>query len=201
MRSKSATKRVNQFRVLRDHAMTIKIQSLARRRMATLKRRRLWVIRIVNLRNNAATKIQSLFRCRLCVLKAKKLAEEKKKRLQEEEEARVAFLESDAATIIQKHYRRCLSIGVCTNRRIELGLHERLLMYLERYRVDGSFFSFVKSINDDYIRYERTITNTIDREERLAKTFVEKVRNERIHFLVVSCFTQSTPSSVIYQHR
>ena len=50
-------------------------------------------------------------------------------------------------------------------------------MYLERYSTDGDMWSFVKSINDDYIRYERTIKTTIEREEKMAKTFVEKVRH------------------------
>lgn len=48
-------------------------------------------------------------------------------------------------------------------------------MYLERYVVDGCMWSFVKSINDDYLRYERTVAHIIDREEKMAKTFVDKV--------------------------
>jgi len=52
-------------------------------------------------------------------------------------------------------------------------------MYLERYVVDGCLFSFVKSINDDYLRYERTIKHTIEREEKMALSFVEKVVNAR----------------------
>jgi len=52
-------------------------------------------------------------------------------------------------------------------------------MYLERYVVDGCLFSFVKSINDDYLRYERTIKHTIEREEKMAMSFVEKVVNAR----------------------
>ena len=52
-------------------------------------------------------------------------------------------------------------------------------MYLERYVVDGCLFSFVKSINDDYLRYDRTIITTIEREEKMAKSFVEQVINAR----------------------
>ena len=55
-------------------------------------------------------------------------------------------------------------------------------MYLERYSTDGDMWSFVKSINDDYIRYERTIKTTIEREEKMAKTFVEKVRLQYLQF-------------------
>ena len=36
-------------------------------------------------------------------------------------------------------------------------------MYTERFAVDGCMFSFLKSINDDYIRYERIIKSTIER--------------------------------------
>ena len=87
--------------------------------------------------------------------------------------------EKDAAIIIQKHARRLLSIEIVKNRKIELGLHQRLLMYLERYVVDGCLFSFVKSINDDYLRYERTIKTTIEREETMAMSFVQQVINTR----------------------
>jgi len=52
-------------------------------------------------------------------------------------------------------------------------------MYLERYVVDGCLFSFVKSINDDYQRYERTIRHTIEREETMAMSFVQQVINTR----------------------
>ena len=47
--------------------------------------------------------------------------------------------------------------------------------FLERYAVDGDFFSFVKSINDDYNRFARTIQATILREQNLATSFVDKV--------------------------
>jgi hypothetical protein len=36
-------------------------------------------------------------------------------------------------------------------------------MYTERFAVDGCMFSFIKSINDDYIRYEQIIKSTIER--------------------------------------
>ena len=52
-------------------------------------------------------------------------------------------------------------------------------MYLERYVVDGCLFSFVKSINDDYQRYERIIKHTIEREETMAMSFVQQVINAR----------------------
>ena len=37
----------------------------------------------------------------------------------------------------------------------------------------------MKSINEDYRRFERTITSVIQREEKMAKTFVEKVVKAR----------------------
>ena len=97
------------------------------------------------------------------------MAEERKRHLEELEKTRQTNLMHDAATLIQSHVRRRISMMNCANRRIEMGMHERLLMYIERFTVDGDFFLFIKSLNDDYTRFERTITSTIEREEKLAR--------------------------------
>jgi hypothetical protein len=97
------------------------------------------------------------------------MAEEKMRLLEETEMTRHANQENDAATLIQSHVRRRISVMKCANGRVEMGLHERILMYIERFTVDGDFFSFIKSLNDDYIRLERTITSIIEREEKMAK--------------------------------
>ena len=89
--------------------------------------------------------------------------------MEEQEKARQANQENDAATLIQSHARRRISAARCANRLVELGLHERLLIYIERFTVDGNFFDLVSSINKDYMHFERTITSTIEREEKLAK--------------------------------
>ncbi len=110
---------------------------------------------------------------------------------EEQEKALVEFVQNDSVIIIQKHCRRVLALNIFAARRIELGLHLRvsvhlcsylynsihasifvlillyslcqLLMFLERFAVDGCMFSFLKSINDDYARYETTLTSTIER--------------------------------------
>lgn len=156
--------------------MATRIQSIARRRRSILERNRRWEAFMDTKKNEAATKIQSLYRCRAAMQIQKLLSEERKRRIEEIENARLASVERDSAVVIQKHFRRCLSKSKCANRKVELSLHGRLLMYLERFRLDGCLWSFMKSINDDYVRYERTIQNTIEREEKYAKTFVEKVR-------------------------
>jgi len=179
IRSKLACIDAERQRNLRDHCMATKLQSVVRMRFAIKERQRLYSIYITQLRHRSATTIQSLYRCHASKVKAQLLAEEKKRQLEEEEKALVASIEKDSAIIIQKHARRLLSIEIVKNRKIELGLHQRLLMYLERYVVDGCLFSFVKSINDDYLRYERTIKHTIEREEKMALSFVEKVVNAR----------------------
>ena len=46
--------------------------------------------------------------------------------LKEQEKARVASVEKDSVTIIQKHCRRILATAKCANRKIELGLHRRV---------------------------------------------------------------------------
>ena len=179
VRSKLSRIKAERLRRLRDHFMATKIQSIVRKRFAIKERQRLFDIFMAKLRNRSATVIQSLYRCHACKVQAQLLKEEKKRQMEEQEKARVASVEKDSAIIIQKHCRRILTLQEVANRRIEMGLHERLLMYIERYAVDGCMFSFVKSINDDYLRYERTITNTIDREEKMAKSFVEQVIQAR----------------------
>ena len=179
VRSKLAFIETERLRTLKDHHMATKLQSLVRMRVAMKERRRLYGIYITQLRHRSATTIQSLYRCHASKVQAQLLAEEQKRQKEEEEKAREASIENDSAIIIQKHARRLLSIEIVKNRKIELCLHQRLLMYLERYVVDGCLFSFVKSINDDYLRYERTIITTIEREEKMAKSFVEQVINAR----------------------
>jgi len=180
-RSNLASIEADRQRLLRDHRMATMIQSVARRRAAIAERRRRWAIYMEKLRNRSATMIQSLYRCHASKIQAKLLAEERRRQLEAAEKARAASLKKDSAVVIQKHCRRILSKAKCSNRRIELGLHQRLHMYLERYVVDGCMWSFVKSINDDYLRYERTIAHTIEREEKMAKTFVDKVCTRKVH--------------------
>ena len=159
--------------------MAIRIQCFARRMSAWSERRRLHDTYMIKLRNSAATLIQSILRSYACKLQLQHLREERRLLLETKEKARVEVLQHHSAIIIQKYCRRVLAIAKCEHKQIELGLHLRLLMYIERFVVDGCLFSFIKSINDDYIRYERTITSTIEREEKLAQTFVEKVINAR----------------------
>lgn len=176
MRSKLAKIQTEHQRKLRNYHMATKIQSATRRKLAIKERKRRWTIHIQNLRYDAATKIQSLYRCKAAQQLHKRLADERQKLLEEKERVRVKSLEKDAATIIQRNCRVCLAKRKCKNRRIELGyLHSRLLMYVERFMVDHCLWSLMRSINKDYIRYERTIINIVEREEKLAKTFVEKV--------------------------
>lgn len=179
MRSKLAFLEAERRRRKREHFMAIKLQCLVRRRIAIVARNRFYEIYMTRLRHRCATTIQGLHR-RVCAKKKlQQLAYKKLQQLAEQETVRLTTLEFDSAVVIQKHYRRCQANSHVANRKIEMGLHSRLLIYLERYVVDGCMFSFVKSINDDYLRYDRTITNTIEREEKMAKTFVDKVINAR----------------------
>jgi hypothetical protein len=178
-RTKLAYNKAECQRKIRNNCMAIRIQCFARRMSAWSERRRLHDTYMIKLRNSAATLIQSILRSYACKLQLQHLREERRLLLETKEKARVEILQHHSATIIQKHCRRMLAIAKCEQKQIELGLHLRLLMYIERFVVDGCMFSFIKSINDDYIRYERTITSTIEREEKLAQTFVEKVINAR----------------------
>mmetsp|Transcript_10915 Transcript_10915/g.16656 ORF Transcript_10915/g.16656 Transcript_10915/m.16656 type:complete len:893 (-) Transcript_10915:686-3364(-) len=178
-RGKIAKTLLIQLRQLRHCFKATKIQSIARMRQAVLERKRLWSIYFLQLQHQKATVIQSFARTCAAKLKRRQLAELRRFYLEEQEKDRVATTNRNAATRIQSVYRRHLDQIKCENRRIEMSLHGRLLMYLERFAIDGCMWTFVKSINDDYLRFERTIKNVIDREEKMAKTFVEKVVKAR----------------------
>ena len=111
----------------------------------------------------------------ICKLKVEKMADERVLRLRDQEKKQQANQKHEAATKIQAHVRRQIGTMRAANKRVEIGLHQRLLLYIERFSVDGDFFSLMKHINDDYIRFERTITSTIEREEKMAKVRCEWV--------------------------
>eukprot|EP00804_Cyclotella_cryptica_P003080 CCRYP_006079-RA/>CCRYP_006079-RA protein AED:0.07 eAED:-0.01 QI:0/0/0/1/0.5/0.33/3/0/431 len=138
IRSVLALREVKRLRTSKYNLMAIKIQCLLRKRIFDLEIMRRWSLHNANLRENAAIKIQSLYRGHRCKLLNNKMAEDKFRILQEMEKVRVADLENEKATIIQSYFRRCISMKKCANRRIEMDLHERLLMYVERFTVDGS---------------------------------------------------------------
>jgi len=178
-RRKQAKNMLLRLRQHRDCLMATKIQSIARMRKAVLERRRLWEIYFLQLQDQKATVIQSAARAYAAKFECRRLAELKRLCQQERERDRIASMERNAATLIQSIYRRHLGQIKCRNRRIEMNLHGRILIYLERYAIDGCLWTFVKSINEDYRRFERTITSVIQREEKMAKTFVEKVVKAR----------------------
>lgn len=126
MRSKLGRQEANRQRIRRGHFMATRIQSMARRRAAVLERARLYTIWMEILRKKSATIIQSLYRCHASKIQAQILTEERRKMLKEQEKARVASVEKDSVTIIQKHCRRILATAKCANRKIELGLHRRV---------------------------------------------------------------------------
>ena len=111
----------------------------------------------------------------ICKLKVEKMADERVLRLRDLEKKQQANQKHEAATKIQAHFRRQIGTMRAANKRVEIGLHQRLILYIERFSVDGDFFSLMKHINDDYIRFERTITSTIEREEKMAKVRFEWV--------------------------
>ena len=163
----------------RDCLMATKIQSIVRMHKAELIRKMLWDAYLLQLQHQKAIIIQSFVRVHAAQKKRKHLAELRMRYLEEQERDRVATTERNAATLIQSIYRRHLDKIKCANRRIEMACHSRLLMYLQRFAIDGCMWTFVKSINDDYHRLERTIKHVIHREEKMAKTFVEQVLKTR----------------------
>lgn len=125
-RSKFALKEAERRRKLRDHCMAIRIQCAARCKTALKERQRLYVIHVEKVRHMSAILVQSIFRCYAGKLQAELLAKKRKEQLEEQEKARVLSVENESAIIIQKHYRRVLAAANCANRKIMLGLHQRV---------------------------------------------------------------------------
>ena len=128
-RLKLARRFADCLRLARNNAMATIIQSCARRMFAVKERRKRWVTYLSILRNDSATEIQRIYRGHMCQIKAQVLAEEKRQRLEAEEKAKIKSREHDCALVIQKHARRIQAKASCRDKRIEMSLHERLLMY------------------------------------------------------------------------
>lgn len=139
--------------------MATRLQCLIRKRAAYNERMRLLATWIEQLQNNAAVTIQRITRGYSSKVVAKRMADERQRFLEEQEKARQTNQEQEAATLIQSHVRQRIAKMHCANRLVEIG----------QQSLDGNLFDFFKSINDDYIRFERTITTTIEREEKLAQ--------------------------------
>lgn len=157
VRGKLAKNLLIRLRKQRHFAMATKIQAITRMKNAILERKRRWDAYMLQLRHQKATIIQTHMRAYAAKLERRRLEEERQRKHEEQERDRIASLKENAATLIQSVFRRHLDVQKCNNRRIEMSLHDRLLIYLERYAIDGCMWSFVKSINDDYLRFERTI--------------------------------------------
>ena len=125
-RNKLAFREADRLKCLRNSFMATKIQSIVRRRAGMRERKRRFELYMIRLQNDSATKVQSLYRCHVCQIQTKLLAEEKIRLLEEQEKAKVQSVKKDSAIVIQKHGRSMLSKAKCANRRIELGLHKRV---------------------------------------------------------------------------
>ena len=55
-----------------------------------------------------------------------------------------------AGVMIQSHVRRCQAVNVTVNRKIELGLNERLARVAHRFLESGDLWGFLKAVDDDY---------------------------------------------------
>ncbi len=179
VRANLAKNLIIRLRKQREENAATLIQAMSRMRKAILERRRRWDAYMLQLRHHKATIIQTHMRAYAAKLVRRRLEEERQRKHEEQERDRIVCLKENAAILIQSVFRRRLCVQKCINRRIEMSLCDRLLIYLERYAIDGCMWSFVKSINDDYLRFERTIKNVITREEKMAKTFISHVVKAR----------------------
>ena len=115
--------------------MATVMQSYTRRMFAVKERRKRWARHLQILRNDSAIEIQRVYRGHMGLVRAQVLAEAKRQRLEAEEIARIKSLEHNCAVVIQKHVRGFQAKASCRDKRIEMCLHERLLMYTGRKRL------------------------------------------------------------------
>ncbi|EJK67625.1 hypothetical protein THAOC_11317, partial [Thalassiosira oceanica] len=128
-RSGLARRSTDRLRLARKNAMATVMQSYVRRIFAEKERRKRWARHLQILRNDSATEIQRVYRGHMCKVQAQVLTEEKRQRLEAEEKAKIKSRKHDCAVVIQKHARRIQARTSCRDKRIEMRLHERLLMY------------------------------------------------------------------------
>lgn len=84
-----------------------------------------------------------------------------------------------AAVMIQSHVRRFQAVNVTVNRKIELGLNERLARVAHRFLESGDLWGFLKAVDDDYRRYEQEKQDEMKREDEMAVTFIKRVLESR----------------------
>lgn len=125
--------------------MATVMQSYVRRIFAEKERRKRWARHLQILRNDSATEIQRVYRGHMCKVQAQVLTEEKRQRLEAEEKAKIKSRKHDCAVVIQKHARRIQARTSCRDKRIEMRLHERLLMYTGRKRLAFVLLSFANT--------------------------------------------------------
>ena len=65
------------------------------------------------------------------------------------------------------------------NRKIELGLNERLARVAHRFLESGDLWGFLKAVDDDYRRYEQEKQDEMKREDEMAVTFIKRVLESR----------------------
>ena len=161
------------------NGMAIHIQTAIRRKLAFEEWRRRYQRFLTALHRSLAIRIQCWFRGILARVLRHRLAEDRLLRSAEAERALRSAARERAALSIQRLLRGFLARRRVTERKIELGLHDRLVGLLDRLTIDGDLWTFLKNINADYRRYERLIDLILEREDTMATTFVSKVMKVR----------------------
>ena len=79
-----------------------------------------------------------------------------------------------AVISIQRYVRGHQAKRVIVNKRVELGLSDRLQRLAHRYLQNGRPLGFLRNVNADYERYEHEQQAILQREDEMAATFVDK---------------------------
>lgn len=159
----------------RRHNMLVKIQSLSRKYKASLVfSQRLETFRS-HLKDEAMTRIQKLVRRRNLMNQNRNFIAELAKQRKKYEEQSAMQKQKNSALKIQMMYRGVAMKQLLRQKRVENQLHGQLSMHVQKSLYRGDLWSFLTDVNNDYYRYERVIDEILDREAKMANTFVSKV--------------------------
>lgn len=149
-----------------------RIQCYWRRKKAYIRAHEKREVLRIKWENEMACKIQNLWRVKM----ARRRMEDRR---QEQLKKRKGATQEWGTVTIQRIARGYIAKKIIVNRRIELKLHDRISRLADRYIAKGDLWQFLKSVDEDYRRFETTIDDILEREDTMATTFVSKVLDKR----------------------
>lgn len=167
---------LKQKRMKLHEKMAIRIQTNVRAMLARMRFRCLWEAHHNMICNMMAEVIQRSFRLWRTRRILRDLAEQRRKEREAMEREKLRILRNKASLAIQRIARGYIAKRRVVERRIELQLSDRLMKITDDFLSNGDMWMFLKRIDQDYRSYQKTIEHIVVREDKMASTFVSKVR-------------------------